>query len=153
MVNDVEDPGVSDLTSKVKSMSVGSSSSDMNNNNNKNKHSLSTGDMKQLKRHQSLGGNAKTEKPIIPFEQFRSKSCPNGITPSELARMRWKWATHSVKHLVDPWAVFHIDSFEAEKCMRHSYSPIKKEWTKEECIVKMQPKKFEQGAMRACFRL
>lgn len=141
MVNDVEI-----VASRVKSMSVGdsSSSSDLNNNLPEKND--------KLKRHQSLDQPDSADK-RMPFEQFRSMSCPNEISSAQLARMRWQWAARNVKHMVDPWAVFNIDSFETEKCVRHVYNPMKKEWTKDECVVKMEPKKFEQGAMRACFRL
>lgn len=84
-----------------------------------------------------------------PYQQ-QAASCPGGVS---LARMRWFKAAHGVKSLRDPWAEFHIDTLPAETCIRHRYNAIKKQWTKDECTVKMEPKRFQQGAMRACFRM
>jgi hypothetical protein len=69
------------------------------------------------------------------------------------ARLRWRSAALKVKYINDPWAEFKIDSFPAETAVRHRYNAIKKEWIKDECTVKIETKKFANGAMRACFRL
>lgn len=84
-----------------------------------------------------------------PFQQ--SISLPNGNLSK--ARLMWKMAAQRVKSLGDPWADFKIDAYPQETCVRHRYNAIKKEWTKDECTVKIEGKKFEEGAMRACFRM
>lgn len=78
------------------------------------------------------------------------------LVPNErqaLARQRWKTAALKLKLVKDPWYEFRIDSYPVETVIRHRYNPIKKEWKKDECLVKMENKQFANGAMRACFRL
>lgn len=108
----------------------------------------------------------------VGMANFRSKK-PNGLTlgasrnvnplylirqkeelsPSEIARARWKSAGRKVRYLQDPWAEFSIDSLPTEHCIRHRYNAIKKEWIKDECVVKIESKQFSCGAMRGCYRL
>lgn len=83
--------------------------------------------------------------------QSQVMSCPTGSLSK--ARLMWRMAARRVRSLGDPWADFKIDSLPAETCIRHRYNAIKKVWTKDECQIKMEPKKFQEGAMRACFRM
>ena len=69
------------------------------------------------------------------------------------ARQNWKLAFRKLKKLKDPWAQFKLEEYEQETVIRHRYNPVKKEWIKDENVVKMQPKQFANGAMRSCFRL
>ena len=62
-------------------------------------------------------------------------------------------AFKKLKKLKDPWAQFKLEEYEQETVIRHRYNPVKKEWIKDENVVKMQPKQFANGAMRSCFRL
>lgn len=128
------------LSSEMKSLSVNSVSSDkfIDIYNN------------PMKRHQNLDYSC-NQSPSL--KQILSFSCPDGVSRPRMIRLRWQWTAKMVKHLVDPWVVFKIDSFEAETAIRHTYNPIKKDWIQEKCTVKMEPKRFEQGAIRACFRL
>lgn len=75
------------------------------------------------------------------------------LTPQRLARLRWKSAAMKVKIMKDPWADFKKDLYPTEHCIRHRYNAIKKKWIQDQCMVKMEPKQFANGAMRACFRL
>lgn len=79
----------------------------------------------------------------------------NGCTasPQNLARLRWKSAAQKVRRICDPWTGFKIESYPTEHVIRHRYNAIKRQWIKDECVVKMEPKQFANGAMRACFRL
>jgi hypothetical protein len=104
----------------------------------------------------------------IGMENFRSKkvksspvkSSPASLTfdvlindQKEQARRRWKAAALKIKLIKDPWYEFHIEKYPVETVVRHRYNPIKKTWSKDECLVKMESKQFANGAMRACFRL
>ena len=57
------------------------------------------------------------------------------------------------KKAEDPWANFHIDDLETERCIRHRYNALKKTWTEDEVLVKMEKTTFTNGAMRECFRV
>jgi hypothetical protein len=114
-------------------------------------------------------GNFKSKKPqnLNPLFAMKSSSLnthrvlanPIGTlsssvpTPASIARMRWHSAALKVKKLADPWTEFNIDAYPAEHCIRHRYNAIKKIWVQDECIVKIEPKQFACGAMRACFRM
>jgi len=86
-----------------------------------------------------------------PAKQPQSQSCPTGGV--SMARLRWRMAAQKARSLGDPWSDFKLNSCPQETCIRHRYNAIKKIWTKDECTVKIEPKKFEEGAMRACFRM
>ena len=151
MVNEAQTEESSLLSTRTKTLSLESSSSEVFTDSNNN-----TNNTTPPKRFQSEDGTtATTKERKLSFDQFRSLSCPNGddVSGTKLVRMRWKWAARNVRHLDDPWAKFNINSLASEKCIRHQYNSMRKEWYKEECIVKMDPKKFAQGAMRACYRL
>lgn len=115
-----------------------------------NSMSFTNSSLSSPRRHLSLN-DAFPKREQLAFQ--KSQSMPEGDTTALLARMRWQWAAKRVKFIADPWASFRIDNYETEACVRHQYNPIKKSWYQEECFVKMEPKKFEQGAMRACFRM
>jgi hypothetical protein len=94
------------------------------------------------------------------FRQKKRVTTPSKIVPHHAqklamspALLRWKRAAFQVRQIHDPWNEFKIESYEAEVAVRHRYNAIKKEWIKDECTVKIEPKQFANGAMRACFRL
>lgn len=98
----------------------------------------------------------------IGMENFRSKAGHSPKSPSEKldkleiqkrVRERWQNAAKKLKFMKDPWYEFHIQDYPIEKVVRHRYNPVKKEWRRDECVVRMEPKQFANGAMRACFRL
>ena len=99
----------------------------------------------------------------IGMANFRSKSSSynktvnplyrNNNTTMSPARLRWKSAAMKVKLMNDPWLEFKIESYQTEHAIRHRYNAIKKKWITDECVIKMEPTQFANGAMRACFRL
>ena len=68
-------------------------------------------------------------------------------------RVRWQQAAKKLKLLKDPWYEFHLDTYPIERVVRHRYNAYKKEWMKDECVVRMENQQFANGSMRACFRL
>lgn len=96
----------------------------------------------------------------IGMENFRSKSSaksPSGkldkLDIQKRVKERWQNAAKKLKYMKDPWFEFHIQDYPIENVVRHRYNPVKKEWRRDECVVRMEPKQFANGAMRACFRL
>lgn len=73
--------------------------------------------------------------------------------PKKTPRERWHEASLKIKLMKDPWARFEIDKYPVEEVIRHRYDPVKKQWKKDTCSVKMEKNQFANGAMRACFRL
>lgn len=93
----------------------------------------------------------------IGMGNFKSKNSylmpkPRGQV-RDLVKMRWQRAANKIKLMQDPWYEFHIEDYPVEKTIRHHYNPVRKEWRKDECLVRMETKDFDHGAMRACFRL
>lgn len=89
----------------------------------------------------------------LSYFQHSSPENEADMSPSQVARHRWKTAAIKIKLVKDPWYEFHIEKCSVEKVVRHRYDPIRKNWVKDECVVKMESKQFANGAMRACFRL
>ena len=81
----------------------------------------------------------------IGMANFKSKT-PNGNSngsvkkspPVKTVRQRWQAAAKKIKLLQDPWHEFHISAYPVEHVVRHRYNPGKKEWRKDECVVKME---------------
>lgn len=92
----------------------------------------------------------KQQNPLFKNPAFNRS---NSVTPQSMARLRWKSAASKVRLMGDPWADFKLERYPTEHCIRHRYNAIKKKWLKDDCIVKLEPKQFANGAMRACFRL
>ena len=92
------------------------------------------------------------QNPLYTNPAFNTKYGAS-LTPQRLARLRWKSAAMKVKILKDPWADFKKDLYPTEHCVRHRYNAIKKKWIQDDCVVKIEPNQFANGAMRACFRL
>jgi hypothetical protein len=90
------------------------------------------------------------ENPLFKNSAFNRYYSPS---PQALARQRWKSAYFKVKYIKDPWADFKLQLYPTQICVRHRYNAIKKEWVKDECMIKLEPKQFANGAMRACFRM
>ena len=53
----------------------------------------------------------------------------------------------------DPWKVFDIGQFKAEKAKRYRYKALQKKWVEDEVTIKMEKESFNHGAMRECFRM
>lgn len=75
------------------------------------------------------------------------------VSHSPTRKMMWMNAIHKAKKVKDPWANFHIESLETERCTRHRYNALKKTWVSDDVLVKMELKPFTNGAMRQCYRL
>ena len=74
----------------------------------------------------------------IGMSNFKSKP----KTPTKNYRKLWQTAARKIKLLDDPWHEFHIDSYPVENVVRHRYNPSRKEWRKDDCVVKME--KYEK---------
>lgn len=75
------------------------------------------------------------------------------LSPSQLAVLKWKRAARQALHMEDPWAMFHLERFKAERVRRYRYNALNKAWLEDEALVKMAPDPFGRGAMRECFRM
>lgn len=87
------------------------------------------------------------------MQQESNKKPKTDIEIKKAIRERWQKAIMKVKLIKDPWYEFKIENYPVEHVVRHRYNPVRKEWKKDECVVKMETKQFAEGAMRACFRL
>ncbi|XP_074647472.1 eukaryotic elongation factor 2 kinase-like isoform X2 [Tubulanus polymorphus] len=101
---------------------------------------------------------SKSALPRMPSLNFAKKSAPIRISdssssPSSSPRLNWKRAFQKLKKLRDPWAEFHIDSYQPETAIRHRYNALKKIWVTDTVCIKMEKTAFNHGAMRECYRL
>jgi hypothetical protein len=98
---------------------------------------------KQARRASNLNSKMLIKQKEEIFAKNRSK-----------AAKLWHLAFKKVKVMKDPWVKFHIgEDYPVEHVIRHRYNPCKKEWKKDECVVRMQTKQFANGSMRTCYRL
>ncbi|XP_039515111.1 eukaryotic elongation factor 2 kinase isoform X3 [Pimephales promelas] len=67
-------------------------------------------------------------------------------------RATWKHAIEKAKAMPDPWAEFHLEEIETERCTRYRYSAVTGEWAKDDICIKISSQPFGRGAMRECFR-
>lgn len=130
-------------------------------NNDEELFSLTDGITNSFVDPENLIAKSFINKYPIGMENFRpkkqnplfNKPKTDVMSAQSLARLRWKSAASRVTKMKDPWADFKIDSYPTEMVVRHRYNAIKKQWLKDSCLVKIEPTKFANGAMRACFRL
>ena len=87
------------------------------------------------------------------YNRTVTSTSPTANLATSPAILHWKSAASKIKFMIDPWCEFKLQKYPAERAIRHRYNAIKKQWIKDECIVKMEPEQFSNGAMRACFRL
>ena len=111
--------------------------------------------------HDSGGSDADEEgppithrsKPEMPLRERRIKRAYSlakpisiNIKPLDVSespgstRGQWMKLFQKSKKVVDVWASYQIDSCETEKCTRHRYNALKKTWTSDEVLVKMEAK-------------
>lgn len=64
----------------------------------------------------------------------------------------WKHAIEKAKAMPDPWAEFHLEEIETERCTRYRYNAVTGEWAKDDIFIKISSQPFGRGAMRECFR-
>lgn len=103
-------------------------------------------------------------KPAMPLRERRIKRAyamadqkpqlkPLMVTSMSPRNQQWWKAVRKARHVEDPWVSFHLDALEAEKCTRHRYNALKKTWTCDEVLIKMEEVPFTNGGMRECYRL
>ncbi|XP_003744969.1 eukaryotic elongation factor 2 kinase [Galendromus occidentalis] len=80
-------------------------------------------------------------------ESISSLSSPSSVL------QRWRQAAKKVLCMEDPFGSFHLEKCETEKVLRMRYNPLKREWVKDEILVKMSREPFGRGAMRECYRV
>ncbi|XP_073684463.1 eukaryotic elongation factor 2 kinase isoform X3 [Garra rufa] len=71
---------------------------------------------------------------------------------TEKGRATWKHAIEKAKAMPDPWAEFHLEEIETERCTRYRYNAVTGEWAKDDIFIKVSSQPFGKGAMRECFR-
>ncbi|XP_056101819.1 eukaryotic elongation factor 2 kinase-like isoform X3 [Rhinichthys klamathensis goyatoka] len=71
---------------------------------------------------------------------------------TEKGRATWKHAIEKAKAMPDPWAEFHLEEIETERCTRYRYNAVTGEWAKDDIFIKISSQPFGRGAMRECFR-
>uniref|UniRef100_A0A671P7W8 Eukaryotic elongation factor 2 kinase n=1 Tax=Sinocyclocheilus anshuiensis TaxID=1608454 RepID=A0A671P7W8_9TELE len=73
-------------------------------------------------------------------------------TSISLAQATWKHAIEKAKAMPDPWAEFHLEDIETERCTRYRYNAVTGEWAKDDIFIKVSSQSFGKGAMRECYR-
>ncbi|XP_078693061.1 eukaryotic elongation factor 2 kinase-like isoform X2 [Branchiostoma floridae x Branchiostoma belcheri] len=68
-------------------------------------------------------------------------------------RVAIKKAREFVKNTPNSWQKFGLEKHETEKATRHRYNALRKTWSEDIVLVKMEDEPFDHGAMRECFRL
>uniref|UniRef100_A0A9J7X355 Eukaryotic elongation factor 2 kinase n=1 Tax=Cyprinus carpio carpio TaxID=630221 RepID=A0A9J7X355_CYPCA len=71
---------------------------------------------------------------------------------TEKSRATWKHAIEKAKAMPDPWAEFHLEEIETERCTRYRYNAVTGEWAKDDIYIKVSSQVFGKGAMRECYR-
>uniref|UniRef100_A0A8C1VPS0 Eukaryotic elongation factor 2 kinase n=1 Tax=Cyprinus carpio TaxID=7962 RepID=A0A8C1VPS0_CYPCA len=69
-----------------------------------------------------------------------------------LDQATWKHAIEKAKAMPDPWAEFHLEEIETERCTRYRYNAVTGEWAKDDIYIKVSSQVFGKGAMRECYR-
>ena len=86
----------------------------------------------------------------------RKTSVPSNYQPpaaTTRAKKNWRAAFALIKDRGDPWDKFKLDELPVENAVRHRYNALKKTWSKEKVVVKMEDRPFGNGAMRECYRM
>lgn len=89
----------------------------------------------------------------MALRRRNSSHCEQEPEATHRAKKNWRAAFTLIKNRGDPWEVFKLDKLPVENAVRHRYNALKKTWTKENVVVKMERKAFGNGAMRECFRM
>uniref|UniRef100_A0A673J1Y5 Eukaryotic elongation factor 2 kinase n=1 Tax=Sinocyclocheilus rhinocerous TaxID=307959 RepID=A0A673J1Y5_9TELE len=69
-----------------------------------------------------------------------------------LDQATWKHAIEKAKAMPDPWAEFHLEEIETERCTRYRYNAVTGKWAKDDIFIKVSSQVFGKGAMRECYR-
>uniref|UniRef100_A0A673J9J9 Eukaryotic elongation factor 2 kinase n=1 Tax=Sinocyclocheilus rhinocerous TaxID=307959 RepID=A0A673J9J9_9TELE len=86
-----------------------------------------------------------TDDPISPTIVFQT-------TSFFLDQATWKHAIEKAKAMPDPWAEFHLEEIETERCTRYRYNAVTGKWAKDDIFIKVSSQVFGKGAMRECYR-
>ncbi|XP_050979869.1 eukaryotic elongation factor 2 kinase isoform X4 [Labeo rohita] len=87
-------------------------------------------------------------KNVVCNQQLSNSLPKNSFT----YRATWKHAIQKAKAMPDPWAEFHLEEIETERCTRYRYNAVTGEWAKDDIFIKVSSQPFGKGAMRECFR-
>lgn len=100
-----------------------------------------------------------TDDPVIPtkgtcdYQNIQNKQLSNSVPKNSFSyKATWKHAIEKAKAMPDPWADFHLEEIETERCTRYRYNAVTGEWAKDEIFIKISNQPFGRGAMRECFR-
>ncbi|XP_065113841.1 eukaryotic elongation factor 2 kinase isoform X4 [Paramisgurnus dabryanus] len=100
-----------------------------------------------------------TDDPVIPtkrtcdYQNIQNKQLSNSVPKNSFSyKATWKHAIEKAKAMPDPWAEFHLEEIETERCTRYRYNAVTGEWAKDEIFIKISNQPFGRGAMRECFR-
>ncbi|XP_073684465.1 eukaryotic elongation factor 2 kinase isoform X5 [Garra rufa] len=102
-----------------------------------------------------------TDDPISPTKGFfdypknvvGNQQLSNSLPKNSFTyRATWKHAIEKAKAMPDPWAEFHLEEIETERCTRYRYNAVTGEWAKDDIFIKVSSQPFGKGAMRECFR-
>uniref|UniRef100_A0A8C2K0R0 Eukaryotic elongation factor 2 kinase n=1 Tax=Cyprinus carpio TaxID=7962 RepID=A0A8C2K0R0_CYPCA len=80
------------------------------------------------------------------------KRCESFSNNLNFSQATWKHAIEKAKAMPDPWAEFHLEEIEKERCTRYRYNAVTGEWAKDDIFIKVSSQPFGRGAMRECFR-
>ncbi|XP_066292009.1 eukaryotic elongation factor 2 kinase-like isoform X1 [Branchiostoma lanceolatum] len=108
-----------------------------------------------IRRQRKLGTLASlrpTSQPIsIPAREQRQT--PVVSIPVKNWRIAIQKAREFVKNSPNAWQKFGLEKHATEKATRHRYNALRKSWSEDTVLVKMEDEPFDHGAMRECFRL
>ncbi|XDV44921.1 hypothetical protein PO909_013132 [Leuciscus waleckii] len=102
-----------------------------------------------------------TDGPISPTKGFcdypnnlvRNQQLSNSLPKNSFTyKATWKHAIEKAKAMPDPWAEFHLEEIETDRCTRYRYNAVTGEWAKDDIFIKISSQPFGRGAMRECFR-
>uniref|UniRef100_A0A8C2JY96 Eukaryotic elongation factor 2 kinase n=1 Tax=Cyprinus carpio TaxID=7962 RepID=A0A8C2JY96_CYPCA len=82
----------------------------------------------------------------------KKKRCESFSNNLNFSQATWKHAIEKAKAMPDPWAEFHLEEIEKERCTRYRYNAVTGEWAKDDIFIKVSSQPFGRGAMRECFR-
>ncbi|CAH1274478.1 EEF2K [Branchiostoma lanceolatum] len=108
-----------------------------------------------IRRQRKLGTLASlrpASQPIsIPAREQRQT--PVVSIPVKNWRIAIQKAREFVKNSPNAWQKFGLEKHATEKATRHRYNALRKSWSEDTVLVKMEDEPFDHGAMRECFRL
>uniref|UniRef100_A0A671P7Z1 Eukaryotic elongation factor 2 kinase n=1 Tax=Sinocyclocheilus anshuiensis TaxID=1608454 RepID=A0A671P7Z1_9TELE len=81
-----------------------------------------------------------------PKDVFSNQQLSNSLPKNSFTyRATWKHAIEKAKAMPDPWAEFHLEDIETERCTRYRYNAVTGEWAKDDIFIKV-------SSQVSCFR-